>query len=73
MYGWKVSLLLQHGSADLVLIFEVVIDIAQRDPGLLRNVLDRGTAEPAEIGGLPGGLQESAPAVCFHSWHYAVL
>ena len=56
---------LNNGVANLVLGLEVVVDVAQRNPSLLRNVSNRGAAESIEIGGLFGGSSQPSPAVCF--------
>src|SRR5215813_8342142 len=55
--------------ADLLLGLEVVVDIAQRDSGFLRDVGQRGIAEATPVGDLQSGLSEANSIIRFHSCH----
>src|SRR5262249_713984 len=48
-----------YGLANLVFGLEVVVNIAQRDPGLSGNVGQRSVAKPMSIGGLLRGMKQS--------------
>src|SRR5271155_227587 len=61
-----------NGSANLVLRPEVVVDVAQWDSCLSRDVGNRRLAESVAVGDLNGRLQEARPVVCFQLWHCSV-
>jgi len=61
-----------NGAANFILGFEVVVDIAQRNPGLLGDICDSRRAEPVLVGDFFGGLKEPRAVVCFHFWHCGV-
>src|SRR5207248_9013092 len=62
-----------NGVGNLLLRLEVVVEIAQRNPGLLRNVSKSHGVEPVAMGDLHGGLKEPRPIVHFRFWHYSIL
>jgi hypothetical protein len=43
----------------------LVVNIAQRDPGLPGDVSQRRVPETMSIGGVLGGMKEPYPDVCF--------
>src|SRR6266513_1081540 len=62
---------IDNGISNLVLRLKVVVEIAQRNPALLRNVSKRNRVEPVAMGDLNGGLKEPRTIVRFRFWHYS--